>query len=604
MFRYKIRAAAALVVLWLGTLASASAVGNFTGGGSFLFDQKTKTEVRLFSPFEGVPSHGFLPVKVVIKNGFNTEQSWSISFRSYCDSYGHDTEYTSSYSFTVAANSEIEDEVMVPLTPIFADSYSSHYVEAMVTMQRGGRNFRGNLSSRPLSDWPTVGMSEGIEGKHDNLDKLTTTAHSKFNPSGSRSSSGEPVAMLFDARELVRDWRGYIGFDALMMTDAEWIDLEPAIRRSLLEWNRFGGRLMLVTDTAGRTLADLGIPNSTRGLGQVSLERWNGEELNFSVIANKLANQTPRKVSNFANDYVGGWKLQQFFGTRPFNPTLVFIILVAFAIAVGPVNLFVLAKPGMRHRMFLTTPVISLAASMLLILIILFQDGFGGSGSRNTFMMLESQQEERSAYLIQEQISRTGVLLGRSFSPEDPTYVTPVVMGSSRWTHFDNEDQGNARYRFAGGTIAGDWFRSRSEQAHYSQKIQPTRARIERLPSKASGEPRLFSSMDMALEELFYIDASGKYWEAKGRISPGQEVELKEADKAVVEKFWQDATETFSASLRARILNLAQGEDLFLALGKSDRDHMIATLPSIRWKNDKLLVVGTPVARDTSTENE
>ena len=49
------------------------------------------------------------------------------------------------------------------------------------------------------------------------------------------------------------------------------------------------------------------------------------------------------------------------------------------------------------------------------------------SGRRAGLVMLESAPSERKAYVIQEQISRTGVLMGRSFKTDDASFVNPVV---------------------------------------------------------------------------------------------------------------------------------------------------------------------------------
>ena len=99
-------------------------------------------------------------------------------------------------------------------------------------------------------------------------------------------------------------------------------------------------------------------------------------------------------------------------------------MLVLFGILVGPVNLFVLAKSGRRHRLFITTPLISLGASLLLILLIIFQDGFGGRGMRRVLMEVRPDAGQNAAFLHQEQIARTGILTGTA-SPWIPPASSP-----------------------------------------------------------------------------------------------------------------------------------------------------------------------------------
>ena len=78
-------------------------------------------------------------------------------------------------------------------------------------------------------------------------------------------------------------------------------------------------------------------------------------------------------------------------------PLLIGFILV-FAVLVGPVNLFWLADASRRHRLFWSTPLISVAASLLLVGVIALQDGFGGSGERvmATLLVPDEQEDRRS----------------------------------------------------------------------------------------------------------------------------------------------------------------------------------------------------------------
>src|SRR5690606_21574539 len=96
-------------------------------------------------------------------------------------------------------------------------------------------------------------------------------------------------------------------------------------------------------------------------------------------------NVSPRQAS-IASDFSTSWPLQQSYGSQEFRYGLFIGVLVLFAIIVGPVNLFVFAKVGKRHRLFITTPIISLATSLLLVGLIILQDGFGGSGFRRVLM--------------------------------------------------------------------------------------------------------------------------------------------------------------------------------------------------------------------------
>tara|TARA_R110002096_G_scaffold434796_1_gene657875 strand:+ start:2344 stop:4194 length:1851 start_codon:yes stop_codon:yes gene_type:complete len=571
--------------------------GNF---GNWTVDGLTKTQVEVYSAFEGLPDRGYLPVTVKIRNGFESERRWSISFDAKPQySYGDGITSKSSFSITTPGQSETEHELMVPIPSSLDRSPNTEVIMRLSSRGVGPRS--GSIEGFHHRDWPSIAFSDELDGR-DNLDQLSTHLRNV----AKKISSNEAAATLFEAEALSADWRAYTGFDAIMLTDTEWMALEPSVRREILAWNRLGGHLFLYTTAANANAASFGIndigPKSNRSLGKIRINQWDGDRINLKETANQLI-QAPVLTTQLDQNFVSKWGLQKTFGFRNFNPIAVFLILIAFAIAVGPVNLFVLAKPGMRHRLFITTPIISLAASFLLILLIVFQDGFGGSGIRTALMLLNSEPDERRAYVIQEQISRTGVLLNRSFEMDEPTFITPAVMNTSRWTHFDDSSGLGATFRYVGNDLGGDWFQSRSEQAHYAQTIRPTRARIERLDPDAEGTPRFFSSIDFGLREFFYIAEDGKVWKAKDAVSAGQEIELAESDQEALTAFWNSAREDFTKTLKKKIGELVELErDTFFAVATKPRDHLIPTLQSIRWRTgtdgDRLLLVGSPIERE------
>ena len=106
------------------------------------------------------------------------------------------------------------------------------------------------------------------------------------------------------------------------------------------------------------------------------------------------------------------------------------LVLIAFGILVGPVNLFVFAKSGQRHRLFITTPIISVGASLLLIVLILFQDGFGGRGSR--LLLMEVRSGRHRECRLSSPRSRSpgpGSCSATGFTTSEPGYLTPVLIG-------------------------------------------------------------------------------------------------------------------------------------------------------------------------------
>jgi hypothetical protein len=137
-------------------------------------------------------------------------------------------------------------------------------------------------------------------------------------------------------------------------------------------------------------------------------------------------------------------------GTRSFASWQVLVFLVIFGVLVGPVNLFVLAPAGKRHKLFITTPLLSIGASIVMVGLILIQDGTGGTGRR--FIAINLQPDEAAAYVTQEQISRTGVLFGTGFEMKQPVLIEPVALPDTPWVKLKSTNHQPAGEPDAGGS--------------------------------------------------------------------------------------------------------------------------------------------------------
>ncbi len=197
------------------------------------------------------------------------------------------------------------------------------------------------------------------------------------------------------------------------------------------------------------------------------------------------------------------WPMVRALGTIPINAPFLIGFIVVFAVLVGPVNLFWLADAKRRHRLFWTTPLISLAASLLLTVVIVLQDGFGGHGQRAMVTLL--CPDRREAVVVQEQVTRTGVLASRRFTAAEDLVLTPLKVG-----RFFGKSFGQS-----GRDYGGDWFASRSVQAQRAEAIVPSRAEVQLLNADAASTgapPVVVSSIPATLREIHYLDPPGHGW--------------------------------------------------------------------------------------------
>ena len=575
------------------------------------------TRISLTSPFSKGPAHGFQSVRVVVKNDTSKDRVWRLHFDN-----SSILKSTSVFQIEVEAGREISQDILVPVPWHF--QHSSYRQEKISIQASGLPNLSQFNSEQFRGDWPNIIISEKLAARNLTLlSNYLKEQKQKGAKKTSSSSSSIPFAGACENKLLPTDWRAYTGYDALMIAASEWTQLRPAARKAILEWNRFGGILQIYTEPADRQLNFLSlgfdrkptlsnIIRSAHSYGTIELHGWNGRDILLAQTYNTLKDAAQRRTE-FGDTYTRNWKLQKAFGSKRFNPLLVMLILTVFSVIVGPVNLFAFAKPGQRQRLFITTPLISIIASVTVMGLILFKDGVGGSGRRMLVMDLESAADEKRAYITQEQISRTGVLLGNRFQIQDSTFIAPVQLAESQWSH-KIEYQNPSQFSFDNDRLSGDWFRSRSEQAQFIQSVRPTRSRIERTALASSNQaPRLFSSLEFSLDQLYYVGDGGRIWKATtSPIPPGSEVVLEASTQSDLSKWWISHTEALSSgytkgssdqSFRRHTRGMKSLPGHFFATSRDPKVGFIDTIDSVKWTDADALIFGPVVDRPSSTQS-
>ena len=453
------------------------------------------------------------------------------------------------------------------------------------------RNASNTMSTTMPNTMPAVLMSEALFTPN-----ASVLDAASLKGSSSRGYGNQTFAGKFDPKQLPNDWLAYSGYDSVIMTDADWSNVPPGGRNAILSWVRLGGQLVVYTATKS-SLATLGIPEQS-SFGTVELQPIASDmKLNANDTITLVGTRNPaaKRSSSITNDYQSGWPLQILFGSQAFNYGIFIAVLILFGILVGPINLFVFAKSGQRHRLFITTPIISLAASLLLIAIIIFQDGFGGQGMRRVLMEIRPDAGGNSAYLHQEQFSRTGILTSARFKVEPACLMLPVPIDKTRWARYtsDYNTSGNFNLQPAGGKLegTGDWWQSRSEHGHALSAVIPTRGRIERT-DKAD---QLVSTFDFPIETLYYLDNS-KEWHRAESIATGKPFTLVPIDASMAEPALVKEVNAFTARNRGFLGRARNRTDHFIAITSQAKG--IDTLPGIRWKETRTIITGPVVGKN------
>lgn len=569
-----------------------------------IYDKKTGTRLTVTAMASTLPATGYMAIRVSGRNGEKLPVTWTFDFLSRDKSWGNDSnQLSSSFSLSCPSGEQRNIELLVPLVTSFhgGDAVSLRMnVNGSPALGSSVREMENAVSP----SWPSIIMSEGLYTTNSSrLDAAT-------NSLSSVRYSNLAFGGSFEPKLLSSDWHAYLGYDVVMLTSADWNLVPPGAKTALLKWNRLGGRLIIYGITDSVDLASLGIPQegastpkkTDRSWGTVEILSWpNSGNLEPKSTVKRLtpkSNSLDPKAKVQAEGFSdGSWPLQLFFGQRSFNPALFIVILIAFGIIVGPVNLFVFAKSGQRHKLFITTPIISLSASALLLVVILFQDGFGGKGHR--LALIEVNPEENTALIRQQQIARTGVLLTTGFSSNRNAHVSPIALEQSRWTRITRQNEGGgARYRIGEGEkntdkLTGDWFKSRSEYAHLITSVQATRGRLELV--SPTGQPLLASTFDFPLEKIYYVDGNGGYWQSTQPLKSGGKAKLNPMTQGAFEGMVKQKLNELDDDSKIRFKRTSQRKDHFIAL--SAEGPFVGTLSSLRWAESEALITGPIVKR-------
>lgn len=595
--------------------AAAAAVPVSTAGFNQTF-RGDGAKLTVESPLAIPPRFGFVPFRLAVDNQLPREVEWRANFTS-TQSTGSSMSTTTQRtfdSFVAPGGRSHERWLFVPLADggFFRGNY---FYRGPVTGTIAGPgigsvsfslNNPGAASIAGMTPWAVSASLDGAVRARIGEQKVPVQ------PAPFRVRGGRPVPtspptpgpttrplistpyniFVFEPAQPLGDWRIWSPFARVVIRSGEFASLDAANRVALRNWVALGGVLYLVSDDAR--------PGGTEYFGAGSIVRLGGLEdgrdaglfssagLQGGTLAQPSSDELSQERTKLSvklpgNSGAGDW-LAYFF--------------IIFALVIAPVNLFALAPARRRHRLFFTVPAISFAAVVLLGTIILVQDGFGGRGARRALVVL--LPGDNQAAIFQEQVSRTGMLLGSQFPLANDVLCAQLpIDGNAANTGGINLQRGDGR-------ASGEWFRSRAGQAQHLRRLTPTRARVERVGVAPDGGPVVQSSVGTTLRDFLYVDEAGQAWGA-ATVAPGTRVNLTrvaDADvafKKQVEEFAEVSSVHFGQVTRASATPSGLARGRFVARSDDSELAPIPTLDAIRWEDSTVLVTG--VLENTEAKN-
>ncbi len=554
-----------VVLILLGGLQTSEAYRQLSG---LRFASGSGIDIKITNFYDDLPPAGFLPLRVDVQNDSGSSREWTLQS---IHILGEWRSAISTSKIVVPARERRTFDLLIPLaSPI---TNSARYSNLTVSVSGFGvtsgaaSEYSSGGGSTPT---PYLGMGKALSVKH------WAALRELYNSTGSESLEGTPLDMGF----MPTDWRALAGFDAIMLDAGEWRGLEPGPRAALKDWISQGGTLTLFYDSA---TAPPDLPQNTRlGIGAIQVfalqEKFPEQARDLLKVGSNLG--------NLMNSYSWSWSLAGRIG-KPSPPhALIITFVLAFAVIIGPVNFLVFAPAGHRHRLFWTTPLISLLASLLMGAAIILSEGFGGSGSRFDVTLI--RPDDKKMVCWQEQVSRTGVLISDAFSLTQPAFLAPIDL-RKQGTPVARSARGSS-FSLNGATWSGDWFRSRSTQAQALTAISESRERLE-LSRDAEGTLIAQSSFASPLVSLWVFDEAGSLWKTE-RLETGEKKPLTKAEIGEFQVWFTRQLATAGPLTKTRAEAFGKDAKPGQFFASWSRPPM-TTLPSIRWSEETGLLMGT-----------
>ncbi len=538
-------------------------------------DPASGIDIQVTNDFENPPCTGAVPLRVRIRNHSPKDGKWQFNFES--PPRGGSSDETR-VDLKVEAGQTRTFSIVVPVRPFNGRWMNINASATGPGSPKGMARFSYSAPGSGSNQTAMLAISRelamrSLEPLRAALDKESWTLN----------------ATQFAPGELPEQWRGFSGANWIMLSDREWGILTPGSRNAIRQWVGTGGRLvMMSTNPATVSWTGFRLQGGTGpfpyGFGEVRSLEWNGREVPPETLK-PLMTETNFDVALQAPST---WLPVEKLGEMAPERGLILTIVVVLAVALGPVNLFYLAPAGRRHRLFVTTPLLSLGGSALMLVAIILHDGVGGSGRRLTVLQFLPGAHE--AVVLQDQVSRNGLLLSGAFTLNEETAIDYVTIGRSLKRRNYTEYPEAGTFALQNGVHSGSWFQSRSLKAHQLTSLRSTRAAITVVGHDASGAPQVVSSFASPLASLALKDADGKWWRGEN-LKTGERVALSAAAEKDCRALWLVAMEEAHEKSRS-LIEKAHGKgkefgrpNHFYATLATPETETIPTLKSIRWSS-------------------
>ena len=372
-----------------------------------------------------------------------------------------------------------------------------------------------------------------------------SAAASAYSPSSVNAESITSLRAESPVSEWSENWLAYSPFDSVVIGAADLAAMSPAVTSALGDYLSAGGNVVLLGATE--------LPAAWHPVQKKKLIDGFENKIGFGVCLafpaanpSALVELTVERVRELAHGSARYWQSLPGDSTAA-NSVLpvvenlripvrgIVIIMIAFIIVIGPVNIFYLSRRNRRVWMLWTIPVISFATTLLVFVYSLLREGITPD-ARIVGITVLDQTSHRAATTGGEAfycpLTPSG---GLNFDYD--TEATPLVeagygSGTSRevdWTLSQHFLRG--------------WISARVPAHFHVRKPETRRERIQVV--NENGQLQIVNSLGANIKTLWFADAKMKLYQANNVVAGQKAALISSSSTQVAEKLgagglWHD----------------------------------------------------------------
>lgn len=380
--------------------------------------------------------------------------------------------------------------------------------------------------------------SETIETNYNGvIEPLSTSSSSSGRHShGSGSSSVTDNKRLsfvrsnFDPAEWSANWLAYTPFSGVIMSGKDWDAVKPDVKEALTRYAECGGTLIVFGPInvnppqpwISRTSAPLdnnGFKTYNAGFGYIiSADDLSPETLNNEQ-AQYILGKTRYNSTHWVNDPDSAWEANKRFAivdSLRLPVRSLFIIMLAFAVLVGPYATFYLNRRKRPIWILWVLPTVSLIVTIIIVVYSFLSEGIKATTRMQSVTLLD-QTTHRATSLA---------LMG---------VYSPMTPGSGLRYDMETEVTSSREENYSSGTaksidltedqfLRSGWVNARVPFHAAIRKSQTRRERLD-ITRNPDGTIKVLNGLGEDIINLTLMDANGNVYKAKN-LDAGKQTTL------------------------------------------------------------------------------